>query len=95
MKTINKAIIIYSVAAIILAAPFVAMQFTYQVKWNLLDFIIAGISLFFTAFLIDIILLKVSTDSRKFIYISIVLAVLFLIWAELAVAIFGTPFAGN
>lgn len=95
MKTINKAIIIYSIAAIILAAPFVAMQFTYQVKWNLSDFIIAGISLFFTAFLIDIILLKVSTDSRKFIYISIVLAVLFLIWAELAVGIFGTPFAGN
>lgn len=95
MKTINKAIIIYSIAAIILAAPFVAMQFTSQVKWNLSDFIIAGILLFFTAFLIDIILLKVSTESRKFIYISIVLAVLFLIWAELAVGIFGTPFAGN
>ncbi|RST25717.1 hypothetical protein [Chryseobacterium lacus] len=95
MKTINKTMIIYSVAAIILAVPFVAMQFTNEVKWNLSDFIIAGILLFATAFLIDIILHKVSTDSRKFIYISIALAVLFLIWAELAVGVFGTPFAGN
>ena len=95
MKTINKTMIIYSVAAIILAAPFVAMHFTNEVKWNLSDFIIAGILLFATAFLIDIILHKVNTDSRKFIYISIALAVLFLIWAELAVSVFGTPFAGN
>ncbi|MBF6610024.1 MAG: hypothetical protein ITF99_02625 [Chryseobacterium sp.] len=95
MKNINKTMIIYSVAAIILAAPFVAMQFTNEVKWNLSDFIIAGILLFATAFLIDIILRKVSTDPRKFIYISIALAVLFLILAELAVGVFGTPFAGN
>ena len=34
-------------------------------------------------------------NKRKIVVILIVLIVLFLIWAELGVGIFGTPFAGN
>jgi hypothetical protein len=32
---------------------------------------------------------------KKIIITIIVIVILFLVWAELAVGIFGTPFAGN
>ena len=95
MKLSKTTIIIYAVAAILLSIPFFAMQFTTEVDWLIFDFIVAGILLFTTAFVIDFILKKVKTDSKRFVYIGIALIILFLIWAELAVGIFGTPFAGN
>ena len=93
MKNSIITFVIYSVAAILLAVPFFTMQFTSEVNWSPFDFIIAGVLLFTTAFVIDFILKKVILDSRRFVYIAIVLIVLFLVWAELAVGIFGTPFA--
>jgi hypothetical protein len=32
---------------------------------------------------------------NRFLYIGILVLIFMLIWAELAVGIFGTPFAGN
>lgn len=95
MKLSKTTIIIYAVTAILLSIPFFVMQFTTEVDWSIFDFIVAGILLFTTAFVIDFILKKVKTDSKRFVYIGIALIILFLIWAELAVGIFGTPFAGN
>ncbi|GAB2764611.1 hypothetical protein [Salinimicrobium soli] len=82
-------------ATFILLLPLVGMIFTSEVDWGLLDFIIMGILLFGTAFIIDLIFKKVRTTEKRIIYAAIVLGVLFLIWAELAVGIFGTPFAGS
>lgn len=91
----QRSIVIYSVAAAILVIPFVGMQFTKEIKWSGSDFLIAGILLFTTAFVIDFIMTKVKMESKRFLYIAAAVIVLILLWAELAVGIFGSPFAGN
>ncbi len=96
MKNIQKrSIAIYSVAASILILPLIGMQFSDEVKWSATDFIIAGTLLLITAFGIDTILKNVKTRGKQFLYIALALIILFLIWAELAVGIFGSPFAGS
>jgi uncharacterized membrane protein len=82
-------------AAAILSVPLIAMQFTNEVDWDATDFIIAGILLFGTAIVIELVSRKAKTPGNRALYIILVLLTLFLIWAELAVGIFGTPFAGS
>jgi len=80
---------------ILLSIPLIAMQFTEEVNWNLRDFAIMGVLLFGSGILIELILRKVKDLKFRFIIGGAVLLISFLIWAELAVGIFGTPFAGS
>jgi hypothetical protein len=82
-------------AAALLAFPLVAMQFTSEVDWTLSDFVIAGVLLFGTGTLLEVMLRKVKKWEHRVILAGILLLGLFLIWAELAVGVFGTPFAGS
>lgn len=91
----QRSIAIYAIASAILAIPLIGMQFTNEINWSGFDFLIAGVLLIITAFGINTILNNVKLDSKRFLYIAIVLIVLILIWAELAVGIFGSPFAGS
>lgn len=93
--TTKKRILLYTIPLVLLSIPFVTGFLTKEVNWSVNDFIIAGVLLFTTAFTVDFILSKVKIRGRQFLYISLILIVLFLIWAELAVGIFGSPFAGN
>lgn len=96
MKTEKQtSTIIYSAAAIILMIPLVAMQFTTEVNWTASDFLIMGSLLFTSAFSVDFVLKKVKTFKSRLILVFGILAALSLIWIELAVGIFGSPFAGN
>jgi len=92
-KQISK--ILYSLPIFILMVPLVAMQFTKEVNWTLSDFLIMGILLFATVFTIDFVLKKVKTFKSRLILVFGILALLILIWAELAVGIFGSPIAGS
>lgn len=94
MKTKPIAIII-SVVFGILLIPLVAMQFTDEVNWSITDFVIAGILLFGCGLLIELIIRNAKKSKYKAVFIAIVLLFLFLIWMELAVGIFNTPFAGH
>lgn len=79
----------------ILLIPLIAMQFTEEVNWTLSDFIIGGVLLLGFGLLLDFVM-KALTKSKYKIFIGIVLVIAFiLIWAELAVGIFGTPLAGS
>jgi hypothetical protein len=80
---------------ILLLIPFVAMQFTNEINWNIADFIIMGILLLVTGLLCELVLRRVKSLTNRIIICGIVLFTLFLVWAELAVGIFGTPFAGS
>ncbi|WP_367174834.1 hypothetical protein [uncultured Chryseobacterium sp.] len=91
----QRSIAIYATALTILAIPLIGMQFTNEINWSGFDFLIAGILLFTTAFVIDFIMTKVKMESKRFLYIAAAVIVLILLWAELAVGIFGSPFAGN
>lgn len=94
MKNLRLLLLLAGAAAL-LTVPLIAMQFTNEVDWNATDFIIAGILLFGTAIVIDLVARKAKSSGKRALYIGLVLAALFLIWAELAVGIFGTPFAGS
>jgi len=73
----------------------IAMQFTDEVSWNLGDFAIAGLLLFGTGLLFDLVIRKVNNSEYRILIYVVIVVVFFLVWAELAVGIFGTPFAGD
>lgn len=87
--------IILTAATILLTIPFFAMQFTSEVNWKLFDFVIMGILLFGSGLLCELVLRKVKSIKNRIIVCGVVLFIFFLIWAELAVGIFGTPLAGS
>lgn len=91
----KRLIIILSIATTLLLIPFAAMQFTSEVNWSLFDFIIAVILLYGTGLSIEFVLRKVKQTQFRILISLLILAALVLVWAELAVGIFGTPFAGN
>jgi hypothetical protein len=90
-----RLMIILAAAAFLLLIPFIGMQFTKEVNWSLSDFAIAGLLLFGTGLSVEFTLRKSKNRNfRTFAIIAIVIISL-LIWVELAVGIFGTPFAGS
>ena len=96
MITKNKRLVAIALTVtILLLIPFVAMQFTSEVKWDLTDFITAGVLLLGTGLLCELVIRKVKRSRFRTAMIAAVLLTLVLIWLELAVGIFGTPFAGS
>lgn len=92
----NKRLIgIVLTVALLLLIPLIAMQFTDEVNWTLSDFVVAGVLLLGTGLLCELVLRKVKNMNARFVICGALLLALFLIWAELAVGIFGTPFAGS
>lgn len=81
-------------ASALLCIPFVAMRFTGEVNWSAFDFIVAGVLLFCKGLAIEFVLRLVRSFSMRLALCAAILFILFLVWAELAVGIFGTPFAG-
>jgi len=96
MITQNKRLIgIVLTAALLLLIPLIAMQFTNGVNWSLFDFVVAGVLLLGTGLACELVLRKVKKIQHRVAICVTLLAVLFIIWAELAVGIFGTPFGGQ
>jgi hypothetical protein len=71
------------------------MQFTNEVSWTLFDFVVAGVLLLGTGLVCELVLRKIKKMEHRIILCSVILVPLFLIWAELAVGIFGSPLAGS
>ncbi len=82
-------------AALLLTVPLIAMQFTTEVKWSAFDFIIMGILLLSTGLAVEFTLRKIRKPAYRLMACFGILVILFLVWAELAVGIFGSPFAGS
>ena len=79
----------------IILIPLLVMQFTDEVDWKIGDFIVMSVLLFGAGLAYEFIAKKMSTTAQR-VAVGIVIGILFLlIWAELAVGIFGTPFAGS
>lgn len=96
MITLNKRYYILLIAiGVLLSIPLIAMQFTNEVNWSQGDFLVMGALLLGLGLLIDFILRKVAFSNSRLAMIIVVVFVFLLIWAELAVGLFGTPFAGN
>lgn len=91
----KRLLLILSGAALLLLVPLVAMRFTDEVDWSSSDFVIAGILLFGTGLLCELVMRKVPKVRARVAICALLLAVFLLTWAELAVGVFGTPFAGS
>lgn len=91
----QKTIAIYIVPLILLCIPLLGNLFSSEVRWLASDFLIAGVLLFTTAFLINLVRNKIKKQSRKTLACILILLALALIWLELAVGVFGSPFAGS
>ena len=75
--------------------PLVAMQFTSEVNWTVSDFAMGGFLLFSTAIALELLLRTTNKPQYRAAIICVVLIILFLVWADLAVGIFGTPISGH
>jgi hypothetical protein len=80
---------------LLLLVPLIAMKFTTEVDWSLFDFSIAAVLLLVTGLGCEFTLRKVKTLRGRLVICGGILLVLFLVWAELAVGVFGTPLAGS
>ena len=96
MIRMNKRLIgILTAISLILLIPLIAMQFTDEVAWTLSDFVVMGFLLLTTGLLCELVIRKVSKMHWRIALCLALLIMFFLIWAELAVGIFGTTFAGQ
>ena len=87
----NKRLIgIAAVVAVLLLIPLAA-----GFPWSRFDFVIAGVLLLGTGLAIEVALRMVTDFWLRIAACGLILLVLFLIWAELAVGLFGTRFAGS
>lgn len=82
-------------AGSLLLVPAVAMRFTSAVQWTLGDFLVAGVLLFGTVLVIELALRKVTGKVARIACCAAALIALLAIWSELAVGVFGSPFAGS
>ncbi|MFE3869519.1 hypothetical protein ACFX5E_15750 [Flavobacterium sp. LS2P90] len=84
----KRLIIIVFTVAFLLLIPLIAMQFTDEVNWTLFDFTVAGVLLLSTGLACELVIRKVNKISLRIAICVTLLAMLLLIWAELAVGIF-------
>ena len=87
--------IVMLVTACVLLVPLAGMQFSDEVQWTLSDFVIAGglLALIGSLYVLAARLLR--RPLHRAIVGALLGLILVLTWMELAVGIFGTPFAGS
>tara|TARA_Y100000814_G_scaffold285009_1_gene252495 strand:+ start:254 stop:535 length:282 start_codon:yes stop_codon:yes gene_type:complete len=77
--------------SIILLLNFISDEF----DWNIFDFIVLIIMMIFTAALFEIATRTAKTKKNQKILFILITIIFLLIWAELGVGIFDSPFAGD
>lgn len=80
--------VLWGAVGIVLLLPLVAMQFTEEVNWDLMDFIVAGLLLSLAAFTFELASHKLGNSRARLASGIAILAVLILVWIELAVGLF-------
>jgi hypothetical protein len=81
--------------AFILLIPLVSMHFSDEVNWSLFDFIVIGTLLIGTGLIYELGARKMGNAVHRIVFGIVLVAALLLIWVDLAVGIFGTPFSGS
>ena len=79
----------------LLLIPLIGMAITDEINWSAFDFIIMGSLLIALSIGINLVSTRVKNLKNRFLYIGILVLIFMLIWAELAVGVFGTPLAGS
>lgn len=79
----------------LLLIPLIARHYSDEVHWTLIDFAIMGVLLLVAGMWTQRVVKRVKSFPRRATYIILVILLFLLVWAELAVGIFGSPLAGN
>ena len=66
-----------------------------EVNWGLFDFIIMGLLLILVGVGINFIENRTQNLKKRILFIGVLILMFMIIWVELAVGVFGSPFAGN
>ena len=80
---------------LLLLIPLFVNIFSKQVNWSLFDFIVMGFLLGLTGLSIHFTMEKVRNKTLRIVPIIFVLIIFLMIWAELAIGVFGSPIAGS
>ena len=80
---------------LLLLIPVFGNLFSAQVNWSLFDFIFMGLLLVLTGLSILFIIEKVRNKKLRIVPIIFVITIFLMIWAELAIGVFGSPIAGS
>jgi hypothetical protein len=79
----------------LLLFPLVGRLVSNEVNWSFFDFIVMGILILSMSFGIKQVVMITKNTNYRVLIIGMILLVFILIWVELAVGIFDTPFAGS
>ena len=83
------------IVLLILGFVYVSMYFTHEVNWSFADFCTAAVLLFGTGSMGIVCWEHINSTYWRIIALVALILGFILIWAELAVGVFGSPFAGN
>lgn len=86
---------ILGVTGLVLLVPFGAMQLSDEVRWTAEDFLVAGAVLVGAGSAYELYIRNIKENKKRFMFGGLLLLVSLLVWAELAVGVFGLPIAGN
>ncbi len=87
---------VYVLAALsLLLVPLIGGLLTEEVNWGPEDYVVMGPLLVALALGVEYVLRRFEGRLARVAAVAVILGLGFLIWAELAVGIFGSPFAGS
>ena len=79
----------------LLLIPFIGNVVSAEVNWSWFDFMVMSVLLLSLGLGIGFVLKKFAQSKNRKAYLAAIILVFLLIWAELAVGIFGSPLAGQ
>ena len=79
----------------LLIIPLLGIMLTNSVEWSMFDFLLMGSLLLVLGIGIELTSLNFKQLNTRIAIISFIILLFLLIWIELAVGIFNSPFAGN
>ncbi|MAM50154.1 MAG: hypothetical protein CMC12_03855 [Flavobacteriaceae bacterium] len=79
----------------LLLIPMATMLISDEINWSIFDFLVMGVLLFSFGVSINIVLNNTKNSKIRITLFTLLILIFSLIWIELAVGIFESPFAGS
>ena len=79
----------------LLIIPLLGVLLTNAVEWGIFDFLLMGSLLLVLGIAINLTFLNIKYFNKRIAIIFFIILIFLLIWVELAVGVFNTPFAGT
>lgn len=93
--TIRRILRLVAIVLTLLLIPFIGMQLNTDIHWSTADFVSAAIVLVGAGTTYEFIRTHLITPRQRILTGIGIVVIVFVSWVELAVGVFGTPFAGS